>query len=193
MRHNVLPRIGVKYPGKVEAFSPPRSTSGATAFLLYGAHTLHKLQLQRAAEEMLIMAKRILVREGEIQPFGIVHAADGKAHVVPLYFTNYEEKRLEQALFRDFIVEMNASAAILIFETWVKTALNRPPDLSRPVSEMPDKQEAMVVEAWSPRARVIIIQIFEKTGRGYVFEEPVGPDDMGATWVSEWFDGLPTH
>ncbi|MFC1833554.1 hypothetical protein ACFL2Q_02325 [Thermodesulfobacteriota bacterium] len=148
-----------------------------------------KDKLQALGREVLVKAKSNLQRDGHLQPCGLLYSPERLTHTFPFSFGSFDEKRLIQETFRKLITEVRAAAAVVVLESWIKTARNGPLDLTRPVSEMPGRQEAIVVEAASPKARTIIIQVFKKSKSGLVFEDPFEPDHP-FEWNSEWLSGI---
>ncbi|MFC1836708.1 hypothetical protein ACFL2Q_18615 [Thermodesulfobacteriota bacterium] len=148
-----------------------------------------KERLQALVREVLVTARSNLLRDGHLQPCGLLYSSDPLTHIFPFNFENFEKKRLLQDTLRKLITEVRAAAAVVILESWIKMARNRPLDLTRPVSEMPGRQEAIVVEAASHLARTMIIQVFVKSQSGLVFEIPFEPDHP-LEWNSERLSGI---
>ena len=149
--------------------------------------------LQKIARETLATARENLIRDGRLQPCGLVFTSAGMTHVFPVEFRDIQEKRVIQGAFRYLLRQVQAEAAVMVMESWVKMADEDVPlDLSRPVSGMPGRGEAIVIEARSAHGRVMIIQVFRKTRDGYHFDEPIEPQ-APFEWTSEWLDGVWEH
>ena len=99
-----------------------------------------------------------------------------------------------QALFKAATLKTGALAAVVVTESWYRTPTpGEPVDLTRSIADYPDRMDCIVVEAASPQARHIVIQLFSKSPSGsYEFAEPfeLSPE---MTWFSEWLDGVWTQ
>jgi hypothetical protein len=123
----------------------------------------NRKKLQKIARETLATARENLIRDGRLQPCGLVFTSAGMAHVFPVEFRDIQEKRVMQGAFRYLLRQVKAKAAVMVMESWVKMADDDTLlDLSRPVSDMPGRGEAIVIEARSRHGRVMIIQVFRK-------------------------------
>ena len=118
-------------------------------------------ELQKIARKILITACENLIRDGHLQPISLVFGPEGLTHTIPFEFNSIDEKRAIQQIFRHFLREIHADAAVVVTESWMKMATDGPLDLTRPVFEMPGHQEAIVVEAASAHGSVMIIQVFQ--------------------------------
>lgn len=147
-----------------------------------------KKRLRRVCTQVLDIARSNLVKDGYLQPCGLIYSKKGLTHVFPFRFGTYEEKQSTQLGFRKSLKEFNASAAVVILESWFRMAKDGSLDLTRPASEIPEKEEVIVVEGSSPIARIMIIQAFERIRARIVFREPFEPDER-MEWSSEWLDG----
>lgn len=147
-----------------------------------------KKKLRRVCTQVLGVARSNLIKDGYLQPCGLIYSEKGLPHVFPFRFGTYEEKQATQLGFRASLKEFKASAAVVILESWFRVARDGTLDLTRPVSEMSEKEEVIVVEGSSPIARVMIIQVFERIHERVVFHEPFEPDER-MEWSSEWLDG----
>lgn len=145
--------------------------------------------LQEIARETLATARANLIRDGHLQPCGLVFSSAGLTHIFPFQFANLAQKREIQQAFRYFLRKIHAKAAVIVMESWIKMATDGPLDLTLPVSEMPGSREAIAIEAASRHGKVMIIQVFSKRPDGYVFEEPVEPQ-APIEWHSEWLEGV---
>ncbi|MFC1835433.1 hypothetical protein ACFL2Q_11975 [Thermodesulfobacteriota bacterium] len=148
---------------------------------------MYKKKLRKVCTQVLGIARSNLMKDGYLQPCGLIYSGTKLTHVFPFRFGSYEEKKAAQMAFRKALNEFEASAAVVILESWIRMAKDGTLDLTRPVSEMPEK-EVVVVEGSSPKARIMIIQVFERIHERIVFHTPFEPDER-MEWSSEWLDG----
>jgi hypothetical protein len=150
----------------------------------------NRKELRKAAIEALTVAKDNLRQHGYVQPVGLVFHEPGLTNVFQFTFDGIEEKRASQVAFKQLLAKVEARAAIVVTESWIKMKPDKPLDLTVSISDDPERKEAIVVEAVSPSARLIIIQIFSKDPSGTVkFEAPFEPE-RPLEWSSEWLDGI---
>ena len=147
-------------------------------------------RLRSLARDVLKIAQENLRRDGCLQPVGLVYTNSGLSQVFQFRCRDLDEKRSSQAQFRQLLLELNAKAAIVVTESWLKMAPDQPLDLTRSVADMPGRMECIVIEAGSPKARYMLMQVFTKHDAGTLhFEKPMEPDHP-ITWSSEWLDGI---
>ncbi len=152
-----------------------------------------KKQLRKLAQDVLELAQANLRDDGYLEPVGLVYTYVGLSRVVPFKYRGLDEKRKSQTEFRRLLVKLKAQAAIVVTESWLKLGPDLPVDLTQSLADLPGRQEAIVIEAASPKAKHIIIQIFSKNETGQVrFETPMEPDHP-ISWSSEWLDGVWDH
>lgn len=146
-------------------------------------------KLQRIIGEILAVAQDNLTKHGYLQPVGLIYTTTGMTHIFEFKFKGVEQKRQSQQAFKKLVRDVQALAVVVITESWIKMRPKMPLRLDTSVADMPGRQEAIVVEAVSPKARVVCVQVFRKGESGISFEEPENIGDR-FTWTSEWTDGL---
>lgn len=150
-------------------------------------------RLRKLTRDVLKVAQGNLRRDGYLQPVGLVYTNAGLSEVFQFRYQDLDEKRASQAGFRQLLVKMQARAGIVVTESWLKTAPELPLDLTQSVADMPGRQEVIVIEAASPKAKCMIIQVFSKDETGKIhFETPMEADHP-ISWSSEWLDGVWDH
>ncbi len=150
-------------------------------------------RLRKLARNVLKVAQANLKRDGFVQPVGLVYTNTGLTEVFQFRYQDLDEKRASQEGFRQLILKMKARAAIIVTESWIKMGPDLPLDLTRSVADMPGRKEAIVIEAASPKANLMIIQVFSKDETGKVhFDTPMEPDHP-ISWSSEWLSGVWDH
>jgi len=156
-----------------------------------GCMSYSKQELDKLVQSVLQIAKDNLLKDGFVQPVGLLYGTTGLQNIFPMKFSGVEEKRAVQSWFKTAILETGALAAVVVTESWYRIPTpGEPVDPTRSVREYSDRMEAIVVEAASPLARHIIIQIFTKSTSGrYEFAEPFAPSPE-ITWFSEWLDDV---
>ena len=130
-----------------------------------------------------------LTKHGYLQPLGLIFTTAGMTNVFEFHFQGTEEKRLSQAAFKKLVADVGALAVVVITESWIKMHPSIPLELDRPVADMPGREESIVIEAVSRKARVILVQVFRKEDSGITFDNPTDIGDR-YEWASEWTDGL---
>ena len=150
----------------------------------------NRKRLRSLARDMLRIAQENLRRDGDLQPVGLIYTNAGLSQVFPFRCQGLDQKRSSQQEFRKLLLQLKARAAIVVTESWLKVRPELPLDLTRSIADLPDKEEAVVIEAASPKSRYMIMQVFRKDESGKLhFETPMEPDHP-ITWSSEWLDGI---
>jgi len=152
--------------------------------------TYSRKRLRSLARDVLKIAQQNLRRDGCLQPVGLIYTNAGLSQVFQFRCRNLDEKRASQQEFRQLLIKLNAKAAIVVTESWLKMAPDLPLDLTQSVADMPGRKESIVIEASSPKSRYMVMQVFTKHDAGKLqFEESMEPDHP-ITWSSEWLDGI---
>jgi Resolvase, N terminal domain len=79
-------------------------------------------KLDRLARDVLELAQANLRREGHLQPVGLIYTGAGLSHVVPFRYEGLDEKRISQNGFKQLLLKLEARAAIVVTESWLKPA-----------------------------------------------------------------------
>jgi hypothetical protein len=151
-----------------------------------------KKKLQRIIGEILTVAQDNLRKHGYLRPVGLIYTTAGMTHIFEFKFKGVEQKRQSQQAFKKLVADVQALAVIVVTESWIKMPPDVPVDVTRSVADMPGRQEAIVIEGASPKARVVCVQVFRKGESGISFDEPENLGDR-FTWTSEWTNGLWSH
>jgi hypothetical protein len=150
-------------------------------------------KLRRIARDVLNIAQGNLRRDGYLQPIGLVYTKVGLTEVFQFRCQDLDQKRASQEGFRQLLHQTKARAAFVVTESWIKMGPDLPLDLTRSVADMPGRTEAIVIEAASAKAKLMVVQAFSKDNTGKIsFETPMEPDHP-ITWSSEWLDGVWDH
>ena len=150
-----------------------------------------KQELDRLVQSVLQIAKDNLLKDGYVQPVGLLFGTTGLRTIFPMKFSGLEGKRAIQAEFRALTLKTEALAAVVVNESWFRTPTpEQPLDQARSVAEYADRMECIIVEAVSPQAKALKILIFDKSEDGqFRFGEPFEPE-YPMSWKSEWLDGV---
>ena len=147
-------------------------------------------ELQYIAHKALIAARKSLQKHGHFEPIGLVFHDGGLSQAFEFSSRSSPDKRISQEVFKRLVVDLNAEAAIVVTESWIKVGPEIPLDRTKSIADDPERTEALVIEAASPHARYLIIQTFAKDASGTVlFDVPIDTNNTFDGW-SEWLDGV---
>ena len=150
----------------------------------------NRKRLRSLALEVLKIAQENLLRDGYLHPVGLIYTKTGLSQVFQFRCQDLREKRVLQEEFKQLLLQLKARTAIVVTESWLKVRPELPLDLTKSIADRPDRKEAIVIEAASPKAKCMIMQVFTKDEAGKVrFENPTEPD-YPISWSSEWLDGV---
>ena len=152
----------------------------------------HTEMLRSLARDFLKQAKINLRKDGHLVPVGIVFGTEGLVSTNLLEWKDLDEKRLIQSMFRQYLIETRAKAALVINECWIKLHPDQPLDLEQSVKDIPGREEAIVIEARSASGQIVIIQPFEKKNKGRISFKAMTEFDgsNGEDGWSEFLDGV---
>lgn len=103
-------------------------------------------ELKNLLEEIVVNAKKDLMREGSVPPLGIMLGKDMPPGMVPLRFDDAETKRESMMLLGDIALNMGYDYVIVLSESWMATHPIRDQDkILTPPSEDPNRTEALIV------------------------------------------------
>ncbi len=150
-------------------------------------------QLGAVAMTVMRIAKDNLLKDGSLQPCGLIFSTSGLTKTVEFKFKGLKDKRRVQANFRFEVMKQGGVAVIVVMETWFASQPDIPADFTTSLADYPRRKEAIVIEGSSLiGTRVLMLQPFHREGSIIVFDELVIPEGT-FSWESEWTSGLWDH
>lgn len=150
-------------------------------------------QLGAVAMTVMRIAKDNLLKDGSLQPCGLIFTTSGLAKTVEFKFKGLKDKRRVQANFRLEVMKQGGVALIVVMETWFAAKPDMPSDLTTSLAQYPRRKEAVVIEGSSLiGTKVLMLQPFHREEQAIVFDALIIPDE-GFSWESEWTSGLWDH
>jgi len=150
-------------------------------------------ELRSLMNTILGIAQDNLLRDGFLQPCGLIFTATGLSKIVEFHFKGIKQKRRAQADFKREVIRHGGIAVVIVMEAWFAFAPDLPTDLTISLEHYPKRREAIFIEAVCLNGpRLALIQPFRKYGSKIVLEEPIRPGPE-FTWDSEWTGSIWAH
>lgn len=136
--------------------------------------------LDQLMDSLTRSALQNLYQDGQIYPMALLLMSDSKAVFVALQWSTDQEKAATIAAVKG-AARLSAQALIYIIETW----LTRAPKPGVPPSEDPDREEAVVLVAFTPSSTRAVVVPFRRDEGGTPI--PLEPERLdGITIASHW-------
>lgn len=141
-------------------------------------------ELDRTMEELSRAALENLTRDGHLVPMAVLFRQDGERFLFALYWENEEQKSEAVNLVKQ-AARASAAAVVYVLETW----LTRRPKPDVPPSEDPDREEAVVLAAFTPSTTRVLVVPFTRDPTGKPV--PLSREQLGTEGISSHLDPWP--